>query len=186
MKGLSQIMKREQFIAARDRATRMIRDAGITISQVEIENMDVADFGLSHLETEGAQMLTFFNTNRVSAKVLVLFPHQTEPEHWHTSVGNDPGKEETVRVVSGVVRFYIPGENNMKYGFIPDGKEAYYTVRQELILQPGDQITLQPGTKHWFQAGATGSVMFSFSSSAKDALDPFTDPNIIRITQIED
>jgi D-lyxose ketol-isomerase len=180
------MLTRGQFEAARDRAVKMIREAGITINQSEIDTMDVADFGLNHLEVEGVQILSFFNTERVSAKVLVLFPNQTEPEHWHTAVGEDPGKEETCRVITGLVRFYIPGEDNMQEGFIPDGKEEVYTVRHEVVLRPGDQITLQPGTKHWFQAGEDGAVMYSFSSCARDALDPFTDPNIVRVTQIVD
>lgn len=179
------MLTRQEYIAARDRAAAMIRKAGIHITDKEVAEMDVADFGLSCLEKEGAQILSFFNTERVSAKVLALFPCQTEPEHWHTAVGEDPGKEETIRMVSGTVYFYIPGPDSVKEGFVPEGKEAYYTVRQEVILKPGDQITLTPGTKHWFQAGAEGAVMYTFSSCARCALDPFTDPNIVRVTKIQ-
>ena len=51
-------------------------------------------------------------------------------------------------------------------------------------MRPSDQITLEPGRKHWFQALDGGAVMFSFSTIARDALDQFTDPNIVRITRI--
>jgi len=74
----------------------------------------------------------------------------------------------------------------MKEGFVPAGKEDVYTMRCELILQPGEQMTLQPGTKHWFQAGETGTVMFSFSTVARDVLDGFTDPEIKRMTEIQE
>jgi D-lyxose ketol-isomerase len=71
-------------------------------------------------------------------------------------------------------------------GFVPDGKEDAYTVRHELILKPGEQITLQPGTKHWFQAGKEGAVMYSYSTVARDVLDCFTDPQIERVTRIQE
>ena len=77
---------------------------------------------------EGVQVLTFFNTKRIAAKILVLFPNQTEPEHRHPQVGDDPGKEETIRIIKGTVRFYIPGDDNTQYGIIPQGKEDYYTA----------------------------------------------------------
>jgi D-lyxose ketol-isomerase len=123
-------------------------------------------------------------TDRISVKLLVLFPKQTEPEHWHPPVGRDPGKEETVRMAWGTVYFYVDGPDTLKNGFIVQGKERVYTLRHELILKPGDQITFQPGKKHWFQAGSEGAVLYSFSSAARDALDGFTDPAIDRVTRI--
>ena len=171
---------------ARERAAQMIAESGIRITEEEKNKIDVVDFGLSHLETEGVQVLTLVQTDRVSVKVLALFPNQTEPEHWHPPVGDDPGKEETIRVVSGVVYFYVQGQNTFKQGFLLKGKEKYYTLRHEIILKPGDQITFQPGEKHWFQARDEGAVMYSFSSVARDALDQFTDPDIVRIVKVVD
>lgn len=180
------MISRHEYVAAREEAAAMIRRAGLVVSDAEVEAMDVADFGLGNLRVEGAQILTMLNTSRVSARVLALLPRQTEPEHWHTSAGDDPGKEETVRVVAGTVYFYIPGVENIRFGSIPQHKEFCYTVRHEVVLRPGDQITLEPGTRHWFQAGEDGAVMFSFASNARDAQDPFTDPNVVRATQISD
>jgi D-lyxose ketol-isomerase len=82
--------------------------------------------------------------------------------------------------------FYVQGENTFRHGFLVKGKEKYYTMMHEIILKPGDQITLQPGEKHWFQARDEGAVMYSFSSAARDALDRFTDPDIVRTVQIVD
>ena len=176
----------EQLKAAQRRAAGMIRQSGITISENDTGNIEVVDFGLSHLEKEGVQVLTLVQTERISVKVLVLFPHQTEPEHWHPPVGGDPGKEETVRQVSGTAYFYRQGEDTLTNGFVPEGKDAVYTMRHEIVLQPGDQITFQPGEKHWFQTRETGAVMYSFSTVARDALDRFTDPDIVRITQLKE
>ena len=77
---------------AQQRAAEMMRKAGIQIRNGVISRIEVVDFGLSQLEVEGVQVLTMVNTDRLAAKVLVLFPNQTEPEHWHPKVGDDPGK----------------------------------------------------------------------------------------------
>ncbi len=180
------VITREQQKAAKKHAAEMIRQAGIQVTPKEADGIEVADFGLSDLEKEGVQVLTLLQTDRISVKVLVLFPNQTEPEHWHPPVGDDPGKEETIRVICGTVYFYIPGEDTFRHGFIVDGKDDYYTMRNEIIMKPTDQITLAPGQKHWFQARDEGAVMYSFSTIARDALDQFTDPNIERITKIVD
>jgi len=180
------MITKERQKTAQKRVAEMIRQAGIKITEKEANSIGIVDFGLSNLEKEGVQVLTLIQTERISVKVLVLFPNQTEPEHWHPPVGDDPGKEETVRVISGIVYFYIPGEDTLKEGFIPEGKEDYYTMRKEIVMKPSDQITLAPGEKHWFQARDKGAVMYSFSTIARDALDQFTDPDIVRITKIVD
>ena len=87
-------------------------------------------------------------------------------------------------MIHGVLRFYVPGADTMKEGLVPEGKGRCYTVRHEVIMRPGDQLTLAPGTRHWFQAGDEGAVLCSFSSCARDTLDGFTDPNIKRTTEI--
>jgi D-lyxose ketol-isomerase len=177
------LMKQQQQ-QARRQAGEMIRRAGIHVTDQEAEGIEVVDFGLSRLEKEGVQVLTLLQTERISVKVLALFPNQTEPEHWHPPVAGDPGKEETVRVISGTLYFYSPGENTFKEGFLVKGKEHCYTMRHELVMRPGDQITLAPGVKHWFQARDEGVVMYSFSTIARDALDQFTDKDVVRITKI--
>ena len=177
------LMKQQQQ-QARRQAGEMIGRARIHVTDQEAAGIEVVDFGLSQLEKEGVQVLTLVQTERISVKVLALFPNQTEPEHWHPPVAGDPGKEETVRVISGTLYFYIPGENTFKEGFLVKGKEHCYTMRHEIVMRPGDQITLAPGVKHWFQARDEGAVMYSFSTIARDALDQFTDKDIVRITKI--
>jgi D-lyxose ketol-isomerase len=186
IRGDKPMITKAQQRNAQMRAAEMIRAAGIHITDQEAQSIEVVDFGLSNLEKEGVQVLTLVQTERISIKVLVLFPNQTEPEHWHPPVGDDPGKEETIRVISGTVYFYIPGEDTFKKGFIVASKEDFYSMRNESVMQSCDQITLQPGEKHWFQAKAEGAVMYSFSTIARDALDQFTDPNIKRTPKIVD
>jgi D-lyxose ketol-isomerase len=169
-----------------EKALKMMEAAGIHLTETEKLKITAADFGLSRMKEEGIQILTMFETDRIAGKILVLFPHQTIPEHWHPAVGGDPGKEEIIRAISGDLYFYIQGENTLKHGFIVSGKEACYTVRNEVILHPGEQLILSPGTKHWFQAGKKGAVMYSFSSKVRDILDQFSDPGVNRETVIVD
>jgi D-lyxose ketol-isomerase len=179
------MLLKSEYVAAQSRAAAMIRESGICITNEELQKIEVADFGLSRLDVEGAQILTLVATDRIAVKIVVLFANQTLPEHWHPPVGDDPGKEEIIRVISGIVRAYIPGEGNISDGFVPTGQQDNYTMRHELILKPGEQITLEPGMKHWFQAADEGGVMYSFSSVASDVLDGFTNPDIKRVTEIK-
>lgn len=117
------MITRAEQKTARERAAQMIGQSGLRITEEEANKIEVLDFGLSHLDIEGIQVLTLAQTERISVKVLVLSPNQTEPEHWHPPVGKDPGKEETIRVVSGTVYFYVQGENTFKQGFLVKGKK---------------------------------------------------------------
>ena len=83
-------------------------------------------------------------------------------------------------MVSGTLYVGLPGEDNLRYAKIPKGNEAYYTVRHEVVMKPCDQLTLVPGTLHWFQAGDEGAVMYTFTSQAKDRNNIFTDPRITK------
>lgn len=177
---------RSELNQAKIEAASLIEQAGIYITPQEKDKITAADFGLSNLHKEGIEILTLFETERIAAKILVLFPYQTEPEHWHPSVGGDPGKEEIIRAIWGDLYFYIPGEENIQKGFLVEGKENVYTMRHEIDLAPGAQLILAPGTKHWFQAGARGAVMCSFSTTVRDVMDLFTDPDIVRTTVIGD
>jgi D-lyxose ketol-isomerase len=178
------MITKKEFEDARSITVKAIRETGIEISPDEIDTLSVADFGLSNLKEEGGQILTFFNTERIAAKVIYLCRGQTLPEHWHPKVGNDIGKEEVLRCVKGIVRVGIPGENEISDDALPAGKAGVYTCRKEVLLKPGEQIILKPGLKHWFQSVNGEAVMFSFSSCVRDLTDHFTDPKIIRETVI--
>ena len=180
------MITRAEFKEVCEKALSMMKAAGIHLSESEPAKITAADFGLNHLQEEGIQILTMFETDRVAGKILILLPFQTIPEHWHPAVGDDPGKEEVIRAISGDLYFYLSGEDTLKHGFIIAGKEDHYTMRHEVVLHPGEQLILAPGTKHWFQAGERGAVMYSFSSKVRDTLDQFSDPDVVRETVIVD
>lgn len=146
---------------ARERAAEMLEQAGFALTPAERAEIEVADFGLGRLDEIGLQLVVYVNTERVCAKELVLFPHQTCPEHRHPPVGADPGKEETFRCRQGTVLLHLAG-------------------RDEIVLAPGDQYTIPPDALHWFQAGPEGAIVSEFSTQSRDEIDVFSDPQIVR------
>jgi D-lyxose ketol-isomerase len=179
------MLSREVFASAQIHAAQILDRAGIIITQAERANIEVADFGLDDLEHIGLEIVVYVNTERCCAKELVLFAGQICPEHRHPPIGNHPGKEETFRCRSGQVFLYVPGEPaKSPRGRVPAERKDYFTVWHEIVLNPGEQYTLQPNTLHWFQAGAGGAIVSEFSTRSVDEADIFTDPDIARIPEI--
>lgn len=178
---------RAQHEAARKRAAVYIERAAIPVSERELARMETADLGLGELEQSGVQIVSLVDTDAVAAKLLVLFPGQTEPEHWHPPLGEYPGKEETIRCHWGELYLYGPGEPTPAPKGRPPARRAHtYTVWREHVLGPGDQVTLAPNSPHWFQGGPQGAVLWSFSTKAVDVQDRFRDPEVSRPTVIVD
>ena len=146
---------------ARERAAAMLAEAGIVLTTLEREQIEIVDFGLGRLDEVGLQLVVYVNTDRVCAKELVLFPHQHCPEHRHPPVEGEPGKEETFRVRRGVVHLHVEGAG-------------------DLVLAPGEQYTIPPNTLHSFEAGDEGAIVSEFSTTSRDALDVFSVPQIVR------
>jgi len=176
-------MEKFQAEKIRARAAAMLEKAGIVITPLERESMEIVDFGLGDLETMGLEIIVYENNDRYCAKELVLFPRQTCAEHRHPRVSDQNiGKQETFRCRFGEVYLYVPGEPAAEpRAVVPEKYRKYLTVWHEIILRPGDQYTLAPNTLHWFQAGDQGAVVSEFSSTSTDENDIFTDPNIRRV-----
>ncbi len=171
----------EQYETAVEKSIAMLEQAGLVVTPAERERVEVADFGLGELEKTGLQIITYVNTERVCAKELIMFPHQTCPEHWHPNVAERLGKEETFRCRWGTVYVYVPGTATPNPCCQPPaGSETHYTVWHEVVLKPGEQYTLSPNTRHWFQAGAEGAIVSEFSTRSTDEEDIFTDARIKR------
>jgi D-lyxose ketol-isomerase len=166
--------------AARQYTAARLAEAGIVLTDEERDAIEVADFGLSELEQTGLQLLVYVNTDRYCAKELVLRPGQTCPEHRHPPFDGTPGKEETFRCRLGLVYLYVEGEPTSEPACTPPS--GVYSVQHEIALRPGMQHTIPPGTLHWFQAGADGTVVTEFSSTSRDELDEFTDERVQRET----
>jgi D-lyxose ketol-isomerase len=174
-----------QVRAARERAAATLAGAGIALTAREAGEIEVADFGLGRLEEIGLQLVIYVNTERVCAKELVLFPHQTCAEHRHPPYDGTPGKEETFRVRAGRVYLHVEGDPTPNPKARPARAElGVYTAAREIELGPGEQHTVPPNTRHWFQAGPDGAIVSEFSTQSRDDLDLFTDPEVSRATVI--
>ena len=158
------MIAREELREARAYAAEQLAAAGIALTDAERERIEVADFGLSRLREQGLMLLVYVNTDRYCAKELVLYPGQTCPEHRHPPFDGTPGKEETFRCRRGLVTLRVAGE--------------------EIVLRPGQQFTIPPDTLHSFQGGPDGAVVSEFSSTSRDELDVFTDPDVQRATVV--
>ncbi len=156
----------EEQRAAQAYAAGRLAAAGIALSDEDRESIEVADFGLSRLREVGLQLLVYVNTDRYCAKELVLYPGQMCPEHRHPPFEGSAGKEETFRCRAGVVHLHVAG--------------------REIVLGPGEQLTIPPDTLHSFRAGAEGAVVSEFSSASRDELDVFTDPAVRRETVVRE
>jgi D-lyxose ketol-isomerase len=158
------VISADELHEAQAYAAAELAAAGIVLTEAEREAIEVADFGLSRLREQGLMLLVYVNTDRYCAKELVLYPGQSCPEHRHPPFDGGPGKEETFRCRRGSVTLRVAGE--------------------EIALGPGEQLTIPPDTLHSFTAGPGGAVISEFSSTSRDDLDVFTDPDVQRATVV--
>lgn len=165
----------------KEQAIELIGATAIALTETEIRNMEITDFGLSIPEFIGLQIITYVNNSRYCAKELILLPRQTCPEHRHPCLSpSNPGKQETFRCRYGTAYLYIPGKPTPNPKALTPKRLQYFTVWHEIILYPGDQYTIPPNTLHWFQAGQNGAIISEFSSTSTDESDIFTDPDVKR------
>lgn len=179
------MLTRSEIASARAYAIDALTDAGVVLTPAEQAELEVSDFGLGDLARTGLQLVVYVNTERVCAKEMVLRPGQTCPEHRHVGDGDELGKEETFRVRRGEVWLYVDGDPTPAPRALAPRPE-HYTVWHEIVLRPGEQHTIMPGTRHWFQAGPEGAVVTEFSTRSTDERDVFTDPDIRRLTVVAD
>ena len=159
--------------------------AGIALTDKEKESIEVIDFNQGRVKEFGLQLLVYVNTERVCAKEMVLIPGQTCAEHWHVPTNGMPGKEDPFRCRYGQVYLYVEGEKNVDE-FKATLPKSDVSVFHEVILNPGDQYTIMPGIKHWFQGGPDGAVISEFSTKSTDETDQFTEKNLIRSGSLEE
>lgn len=179
------MLKRSLFHQLQQRTMEELIGHGIVLTPQEQAKIEVVEFGLNEVERTGLEIVVYVNNERYCAKELILFPGQTCAEHKHPPFGNDPGKMETFRCRAGKVWLYVEGERaSTIQAHVPEGSEAYYTVFHEIELHPGEQYTIPPNTRHWFQGSSEGAIVSEFSSPSHDEFDIFTDPRIGRFTEI--
>jgi D-lyxose ketol-isomerase len=180
-------LTRREYEQAREWAWNFVQRAGLPLREEEISGLDVADLGLGELQTTGLQILTLAATEWLGAKLLILQPDQFFPEHRHppNPAEGYPGKTELLRGQYGEAFLYVPGDPTPRpLVSPPPHRRPWCTVWHEIPLAPGNQYVCPPNTWHWFQAGASGAVIWSISSKVTDTADQFSDPQVVRQTRI--
>jgi D-lyxose ketol-isomerase len=181
------MLTRDEWQKAREWAWKFALQSGIPLQKEEFANLDVADLGLGELEVSGLQILTLASTDWLGAKLIILRPHQFVPQHRHppAPAENYPGKIEVLRGQYGEAYLYVPGTATAYPRVMPPPhRKQHCTAWHEIPLTPGRQYICPPNTWHWFQAGASGAVVWSISSRVTDTADQFLDPDVVRITKI--
>ncbi len=178
-------MKKSEYLEQVKLTLEYFEKAGIALTEKEKESIEVIDFNQGRVKEFGLQLLVYVNTERVCAKEMVLIPGQTCAEHWHVPTDGMPGKEETFRCRYGQVYLYVEGEKNVEQikAKLP---KSDVSVFHEVILNPGEQYTIMPGVKHWFQGGPDGAVISEFSTKSTDETDQFTDKALVRSGGLEE
>ena len=167
----------ELRLLAKEKALALCETAGIVLTEQEKNHVEFCDYGLGDFDRIGTEIIIYVNTKRVCAKELILTPGQICPEHIHPQLGDYPGKEETFRCRKGVCYLYVSGEGkqeDIKAKLPP----TTVTVFHEVELKAGEQYTLYPNTRHWFQAGSEGAIISEFSTKSRDEYDIYTDKRI--------
>jgi len=157
-------------------ATDLINKSGLKLSGHEWSQLAINDMGLGDIAREGFAFVDILRSSKLRITVLVLLPSQTLPQHMHPPYEGEQGKEETLRVLYGHTKVFVEGAGNTDV-HIPTGKDQYYTAKQEIALDAGGQYTVAPGIKHWFQAGAKGSVNMTFQNRVDETKNVFDDPD---------
>lgn len=178
-------MKKSDAQRQKQLALEYYEKAGIILTDLEKQELEIADFGLGMVDRVGLQLVVYINTERVCAKEMVLTPYQVCPEHRHVDTDGQQGKEETFRCRYGKVYLYTDGEGSKEEIDIPL-PFTDTTVYHQTVLLPGQQFTIMPGTLHWFAAGEEGAVISEFSTRSTDHTDYFTDRRIVRAPCVEE
>lgn len=169
-------MNTRQRNTAKEEAQTLIRRSGWVLTEQEWQALSVNDFGLGNVLMEGFAFVDLLRSPRLRTTLLVLLPKQTLPQHMHPPHEDEEGKEETIRVLHGQAKVYVPGPENNPHILIPSGKEAYYTARHEIPLDAGQQFTITPTTEHWFQGGRAGAVCLCVQNRVDETKNIFADP----------
>ena len=167
----------------RSQVLRIIKRARIALSPRERKSIEICDFGIGDSKNIGIQTLTYINTDRYSAREIVMLPGQICPEVRHPPLApGDPGKQGTFRCRWGEVFLYTEGKPSRRIrAHIPYQYRDHFSVWKQAVLHPGDQCTIPPDTLHWFQAGPKGAVVSEFASRSIDERDILTDPHLRRL-----
>lgn len=166
-----------------------------------IDNMlgwDVTDFGSGDFEKIGLTIFTFRNGNftdrarypkTYAEKMLLVRDGQILPFHFHWSK-----MEDIINRGGGALRLWLyNADENGQFADTPvvthiDGKTVTVPAGGEVVLRPGQSITLMPRQYHqWQGVPGTGTVvLFEVSSTNDDRTDNRFYSDTVRLPAFEE
>ena len=170
--------------AAKAAYYKLMKVAGVSVSDNVRKNLWVADFSLGRFAEVGLGGVFWVNDkkwNYASIEIFLL-PNQMIPEHWHVAIESE---DVTPKMESWIVRYgksytYGEGEPTSPLGVkIHDREAKCVTVKHETVLGVGDVIGItKPLEKHWQQAGPAGAIVTEVSTYHFGKSVRYTNPNI--------
>ena len=170
--------------AAKQAYCKLMKAAGVPISDFVRKNLWVADFSLGRFNEIGLGGVFWTNQkewNYASVEIFLL-PNQMIPEHWHIAIES---AGVTPKMESWIVRYgtsytYGEGEPATKVQATIHEREAeHITVKNETVLNVGQTTGItKPLEKHWMQAGAQGAIVTEVSTYHTGDAVKFTNPKI--------
>ena len=150
-------MKRSEVAQAQSEVRAILAKARIPVlASAEVE---IADFGLGEYRRTGLGIVVRINEPQYCSKWLTLLPGQRCPWHHHDR------KKETFFCHTGLVRLTVE--------------------KEEILLRPGAQYTIEPGRDHSFTSDE-GAVVEEVSTYDENSDSVFRDRRIVRDPVIEE
>jgi hypothetical protein len=72
----------------------LLRRSGFPITDAEWKAMEISDFGLGNLRSEGFSFIDILRSARLRITLIALLPNQTLPQHVHPPYEGEQGKEQ--------------------------------------------------------------------------------------------
>ena len=162
-----------------------LQKTGLAFRPDELAGIEVADFGLGELAEQRGADLDAGEQREDRRQAAGAHPRPNPPGARASAAGILRGQRGDAALRVGRALPLRPRRADAE----PEGASAGRTRGHvhglaRTLLRPGDQITFEPNTPHWFQAGPEGAVVWSFSTKAVDVQDVFTDPQVARQTVI--
>ena len=149
-------MKTSEIEKAKNEAGQMLSEAGIILAKDE--SVEITDFGKNDYKNLGLGLIVRLNEAEYASKWLTILPGQTCPNHYHKII------KETFFILKGDVTMIL--NNN------------------ELLMRPGDKVTLPPRTWHAFTS-ETGAIIEEITTHQIKDDSYFEDPSIRRYVSVE-
>ena len=122
---------------------------------------DITDYGEGNFETKGLSLITIRNgnvhnpkyTKTYAEKIMMLYPGQISPNHFHWNK-----MEDIINRGGGDITFHLWNANRENEGelldtdveIFKDGRRYFVPAGSDVILKPGESLTLYPYYYHEF------------------------------------